>query len=103
MSKLDPVVQPRLESPPVKIDWMEAQGWADNEYIAEVDPFNVVVISPTLRKHDKPEEVCTGKHVGHSHCPVIDTPDPSVVPLPAAVWLFATAIVALMGVQRMKR
>lgn len=70
----------------------------------EIDQCNLTVVSPAFCTITIPEEVCgKGQHTGNPHCDVIDTPDPSVVPLPAAAWLFITAIVALVGVKRLKR
>ena len=50
-----------------------------------------------------PPAVCeNGQHTGNPHCPVIETPDVSAVPLPAAMWLFASALIALVCVRRRK-
>ena len=56
-----------------------------------------------------PDHVCDlVSHSNNPHCeivvdpapPVIDTTDPSVVPLPAALWLFVAAVVALVCVAK---
>jgi len=63
----------------------------------------VVVVSPTRCEMDLPAAVCDkGQHTGNPHCPVVETPDVSAVPLPSAVWLLASALVALIVVKRRK-
>jgi hypothetical protein len=79
------------------------------EHIVNMFPEMQYWTHPDDVKHkDKPDKilppaVCeNGQHTGNPHCPVIETPDVSAVPLPAAMWLFASALIALVCVRRRK-
>ena len=48
-----------------------------------------------------PPAVCeNGQHTGNPHCDIVVPDLPSPVPLPAAMWLFAAAVGALVCVAR---
>jgi len=67
------------------------------------DCLNTVVVSPSRCDIVLPPAVCeNGQHTGNPHCPVIETPDVSAVPLPAAGWLFISALIAVFGLKRLR-
>jgi len=76
----------------------------DVDYIFEMFPEMAEWGVPHKDKGDDlilPPAVCeNGQHTGNPHCDIVVPDLPSPVPLPAAVWLFATALVALVTVSR---